>query len=348
MSDTLKTVLIDGGPPIALSDVEARFVYNILPIGEFHDKRYGRVSITPEKVKQMTENFGKYPSYEVPVKIGHEQGAKSPGKIIAAEAKPEGLEITMMVDAETAEAINKKQYRYMSAEFDEGYHSKETGENVGAVLLGAALVNQPGHPYVAPLMLIDNIPNEGSNEEPNEGKVDSMSELEDLKLQLSDLKAQKKQLESDIEAKNKELADEREKSAEERNKAAKETEETAKKLADLEASNKALVEERDKMEAARNEAEVKVFCETWTAQGVPPAVVDMVKPLLLAKQSRTIKLGDDADAEKPTIKFFDELFEAMPKVPLEQKSLNDGGKVELSDVEKAIARGQAIADSANQ
>lgn len=315
MSDTVKTVLIDGGSPVALSDVEARFIYNLLPVGEFHDKRYGRVSITAEKVKQMAENFGKYPSYKVPVKIGHEQGAKSPGRVIGAEAKPEGLEITMMVDAETAEAINKKQYRYMSAEYDEDYRDKDTGEKVGAVLFGAALVNQPGHPHVAPLVLAEDI-----NPERND---DDMSELEDLRLQLSDIKAQKAQLEADIKT---------------------EREESAKKLADVEAANKSLIEERERMETARNEAEVKSFCDKWTAKGIPPVALEMVKPVLTAKTSRIIRLSDTD--EKPALKYFDELFEAMPKIPMGQASRNDGGKVELSDVEQAIARGKAIADCA--
>ena len=325
MSNTVKTVLIDGGSPVALSNEETRFIYNLLPVGEFYDKRYGRVSITPEKVKQMAENFGKCPSYEVPVKIGHGDGAKSPGKVIGAEAKPEGLEITMMVDAETAEAINKKQYRYMSAEFDEDYCDKTTGNKVGAVLFGAALVNQPGHPYVAPLVLVDNI-------DTRKEDVD-MSELEDLRLQLSDMKAQKAQAEADLKA--------------EREKAGKEAEETAKKLADLEAQNKALTEERERMENARNEAEVKSFCDNWTAKGIPPVVVDKVKPLLLAKTSRTIKLSDDAKDETPTLKFFDELFEAMPKVQLGQAGSNNAGGIELSDYDKAVERGKAIAAIVN-
>ena len=318
MTDTIKTVLIDGGSPVALSDEEARFVYNLLPVGEFYDKRYGRVSITPEKIQQMAENFGKCPAYEVPVKLGHSDGAKSPGKVIGVEAKPEGLEITMSVDADTAQAINNKQYRYMSAEFDEDYHDKKTGDNVGAVLLGAALVNQPAHPYVAPLVLADDINPE------QERNDNSMNELEDLRLQLSDMKAQKAQAEAELKA---------------------EREESAKKLADLEASNKALLEERERIETARNKAEVKSFCDNWTAKGIPPVVVEKVKPLLLAKTSRTIKLSDTD--EKPALKFFDELFEAMPKITMGQASKNDGGKVELSDVEKAIARGKAIADCAN-
>ena len=321
MSDTIKTVLIDGGSPVALSDEDTRFIYNLLPVGEFYDKRYGRVSITAEKVKQMAENFGKCPAYEVPVKLGHSDGAKSPGKVIGVEAKDNGLEITMSVDSETAKAINDKQYRYMSAEFDEDYHDKKTGERVGAVLLGAALVNQPAHPYVSPLVLADDI----------EGNDNDMSELEDLRLQLSDMKAQKAQIEAELKA--------------EREKNSKESEESAKKLADIEAENKKLLAERDKMETARYEAEVKVFCDTRIAEGTPPAVIDLVKPVLLANISRTIKLSDTE--EKPAIKFFGELFDAMPKIPLGQKSLSDAPATELSDTEKAIKRGEAIAAIVN-
>ncbi len=110
MNDTTKIVLIDGGSPVALGDKENRFTYNLLPVGQFYDKRYGKININHEKIKKLAENFGKFPSYEVPVKLGHSDGARSPGKVIAAEAKDNGLEITMLVDDETAKAINDKQY----------------------------------------------------------------------------------------------------------------------------------------------------------------------------------------------------------------------------------------------
>ena len=64
--------------------------------------------------------------------------------------------------------------------------------------------------------------------------------------------------------------------------------------------------------------------------------------MLLAKTSRTIKLGDSPDDEKPTLKFFDELFEAMPKIQLGQASVQGEPKVELSDYDKAIQRGKDI------
>lgn len=321
MSETIKTVLIDGGVPVALSDDETRFIYNLLPVGEFYDKRYGRVSITPAKVQQMADNFGKCPTYDVPVKLGHGDGAKSPGKVIGVQAKPEGLEVTMIVDTETAEAINAKQYRYMSAEYDEDYHDKKTGENVGAVLLGAALVNQPAHPYVAPLRLADDVDTERND--------DDMTELEDLRLHLSDLKAQKAQAEAELQA------------------VREQSEDTAKRLADVEAQNQALVEERERAENARNETEVKAFCDKWAGKGIPPATLEKVKPLLLSKQSRTIRLSDDAKDETPTLKFFDELFEGMPKVPMTQLGNSEAPAVELSDVDRAIERGKAIAASMN-
>ncbi len=319
----IKTVLVEGGPPVALGEQDTRFIYNLLPVGEFYDKRYGRVSITPAKVQEMADNFGKCTAYDVPVKLGHSDGAKSPGKIIGVQAKSDGLEVTMLVDAETAQAINDKQYRYMSAEYDEDYHDKKTGEKVGAVLLGAALVNQPAHPYVAPLKLADDVIPENKPERNDE----DMTELEDLRLQLSDMKAQKAKADAEMKTLR------------------EQSEDTAKKLADIEAQNKSLLEERERAENARNEAEVKALCDKWISKGIPPVTVEKVRPVLLAKQSRTIKLSDDAKDYIPTQKFFDELFEGMPKMPMTQLGNSEAPSVELSDVEKAIERGKAIAAS---
>ena len=266
----------------------------------------------------MSENFGKCPAYEVPVKLGHSDGAKSPGKVVSAEAKPEGLQITMLVDDETAQAIHNKQYRYMSAEFDEDYHDKTTGEKVGAVLLGAALVNQPAHPYVAPLVLADDI--DPVPEKETERKNENMNELEELRAQKAQAEAELKTLREQSEV-------------------------TAKKLSDIEAENKSLKEERERAENAANEAEVTALCEKLTTQGVPPVMIEKVKPLLLNKNFRIIKLSDDAKDDIPSIKFFGEFFELMHKVPMTQISSSDTPKVELSDIEKAKEHAKAIADS---
>jgi septal ring factor EnvC (AmiA/AmiB activator) len=223
----------------------------------------------------------------------------------------------MLVYAETAQAINDKQYRYMSAEYDENYHDKTSGEEVGAVLLGAALVNQPANPHVAPLVLADDINPERTD--------DDMSELEGLKQQLKETQAQVDALQSATADKTRDV------------------ETLTARIAELEAENKTLKSERKAAEKSRNEAEVKAFCDKWTGKGIPPAALEKVKPLLLSEQSRVIRLSENASDDVPSLKFFDELFEGMPKVAMTQVSSTEKPGVELSDVERAIAHGKAIA-----
>ena len=273
--DKIKMVLVDSGFPEALTgETETRFVYNLLPVGKFYDKRYGEIYVNDQLLQQMEANFGKYPAYKVPVKIGHGDGAPSPGEVIGIQAKPEGLEITMTVDQDTSEAILKKQYRFMSAEYDDNYIDKETGAPVGAVLLGAALVNQPANPYMEPLKFVDGIdpapPNnpdggEGTGIRPagqnsDRGNEDMDKEaMELLKKQLSDSEAREKEtreaLEANIEA-------QKAKEAELHDKAAQaQIDEAQKKIAELESANLALWQEKEQAEAAQNEAEVKTFCD---------------------------------------------------------------------------------------
>lgn len=329
----VKVVLIDNGSPVALSD-GASFIYNLLPVGRFYDKRYGEVWINDKKLNEMARNFGKYPSYEVPVKLGHGDGAPSPGKVIAIQAKPEGLEITMQVDADTAQAINKKYYRYMSAEFDENYMDKESGEYVGAVLLGAALVNQPASPYMDPLVLADDINLKGGTE--------TMT-MEEMQRQLSDIKtefqkrddAARKEFSDKIAAEQAKVETEQAKNAE-----------LEKKLAEAEVQRKELAEREAKAQKEQHEAEVKSFCDGWVSKGIPPAVLEKAKPVLLA-ESRVIKLSDTE--ETSLMKLLGDIFELMPKVPMGLVGKPDGeGSTQLSDIDEARKRGKAMAEAVNK
>ena len=66
---------------------------------------------------------------------------------------------------------------------------------------------------------------------------------------------------------------------------------------------------------------------------------------MLATPSRVLKLSDDAHDDVTSLKFFDELFNAIPKVNMTQISSAEPPAVELSDVDKARVRAKAIADS---
>ena len=366
-ADKVKTVLVDSGFPEALTgETETRFVYNLLPVGKFYDKRYGELYVSDQLLQQMEANFGKYPAYKVPVKLGHGDGAPSPGEVIGIQAKPEGLEITMTVDRETSDAILKKQYRYMSAEFDEAYQDKETGKPVGAVLLGAALVNQPANPYMEPLVLVDDITPRPSEEKtgnekdtgaeptaqadpietPNSDRGNEEMEkeaVELLKKQLSEMEVREKEareaMAASIEAQKAKETELQEKAAQ----AQAQIDEAQKKIAELEAANLALCAEKEQTEAAQNEAEVKTFCDKWAGRGIPPATLDNIRPLLMSRAGRVIRLSDDAKDDVSSLKFFDELFEGLPKVPMGQIGSGETPSRELSDVERAKKRGEAIA-----
>ncbi|MDD4837499.1 MAG: phage protease [Dethiosulfovibrio sp.] len=282
--------------------------YNALPIGKFYDHRYGEINITPELVTGLAANMGKAPSYPPPVKIGHGDGAPSPGVVKEAVAKADGLYLRMEVDDKAAKEIKDGRYRYMSAEYSPDYLDKITGKKIGAALLGVALVNQPAHPGVKPLFLSDS----GSwtqEKEPEKGGKDMDPEkLKELEAKIAALESEKK-----------ELADKAEE---------------AKKLAD------GAVEEATKLKRERHEAEVKAFCDGWAAKGVPPVVVDKIKPVLLADGGGVIKLSDAKETDIKTL--LGDIFEAIPKVSL--RALGDPTAEKQID---SIKLGDDIAACAN-
>ncbi|MEM2126272.1 MAG: phage protease [Candidatus Methanosuratincola sp.] len=127
---------------------------NVLPVGEFHDPRYGVVKITQEMVKQMEENFRKgIPHYEPVVNISHEDNLGAYGVVKALEAREDGLWALLELTEEGAKLVREQKFRYLSAEFTEEYMDKQTGKDVGCVFLGVALTNRPAHPKMQPISL---------------------------------------------------------------------------------------------------------------------------------------------------------------------------------------------------
>lgn len=277
-----KRICVIDGAPLSLGDEGGSFVYRILPVGEFFHRGYGKLEITPKLVGEIAGNFGKYPVYPVPVKLGHGDGAPAGGTVTKAEARSDGLYITFETDTETAEAIRKRRYRYMSAEYDIGYRDG-TGANVGGVITGAGLVNQPGHPGVAPFMLSDYTGEEGKD----------MDELEKLKQRNAELEEQLRGQDT------KKLSDE---------------------LAEARAREAALLAEVEKERRARREGEVKALCDGWKKGGVPPVLVDTLAPLMLA-DSATIKLADGR--EQSSFEVIKTALDTMPKVDMSGIALSD-------------------------
>ena len=141
-----------------LSEAKKEFWHNILPLGEFYDPRYGKIQITKELIQQLAENFKKgIPHYKPPVNISHNDLVGKYGDIVDVEAREDGLWAKIVLTDEGAELVQKKKFEYLSAEFTEHYTDKETGEDVGAVLVGVALTNRPAHPKMQPIKLSEKL-----------------------------------------------------------------------------------------------------------------------------------------------------------------------------------------------
>ena len=137
-----------------LEEYTKEFWHNILPIGKFYDPRYGEVNITKEMVEKMAENFKNgIPHYKPPVNISHEDIHGKFGDIVEVEAREDGLWAKIALTQDGAKLLEAKRFEYLSAEFTEHYVNKETGEDVGPVLLGVALTNRPAHPKMNPIKL---------------------------------------------------------------------------------------------------------------------------------------------------------------------------------------------------
>lgn len=136
----------------------------ILRTGTFHHPQYGKFVITDETLETMVKNFQevrpKSPT-ELVVDFEHlsagdltdpKQG-KAAGWIKSLVKQDGGLFADVQWNEEAAEAIKKKEFRFISPEFDLNYTDKESGKKVGPTLISAALTNRPFLEGMAPVVL---------------------------------------------------------------------------------------------------------------------------------------------------------------------------------------------------
>jgi hypothetical protein len=312
------------------------FIHTVFPVGHFYNKRYGDVWMSPDNIEKMVENFGKYPDYEVPVKFGHGDGAPSPGTVIGLSSTDRGLEATFRVDASASEAIRRRLYRYTSGEMDSEYLDPKTGDNVGPVFLGLALVNQPGLPYMEPLQFVDAGLDSGDEdrEKPNIQEDETMSEEKKTATEPEDRSgemdflAEKARLEAELKAAHLE----REKLAEE--KAVHEA-----KIAELTAAQEAA-----KLETAT--AKVANFSD-MALKKISPQQLEILKPLL--KPERVMAFADTA--EDSPLKILTTFIEGLSDAEMtKQKGFSDvtGAALTRGGVDAETARVERMANHANR
>ena len=151
------------GDSIILSDEKpSRSEIQVLRTGTFHHPQYGKFTITSETLTTMVQNFEdvrpKAPT-EMVVDWEHMSVAEPPVKAPAAgwvkslRATDDELFVIVEWTEEAAGEIEKKEYRFISPEFDFNYKDKESGKRIGPTLLSVALTNRPFIEGMEPVVL---------------------------------------------------------------------------------------------------------------------------------------------------------------------------------------------------
>lgn len=118
----------------------------LLPLGKVYLYGHQETEITQEFLEKLVANFkAGYPHYKPFVNLNHESHEKY-GEVVELEIADDGLYVTLELNEDGAMLYTSKKYEYLSAEIDLNYRDRNTGEEVGPVLIGVALTNRPAMP----------------------------------------------------------------------------------------------------------------------------------------------------------------------------------------------------------
>lgn len=156
---------------------EAPKEIQLFRVGSFYDERYGKVDITPEHLKKMSENFdSNVRGVDIALDFSHDSEGPAAAWIKKLSLKNGGSELWAEVDWTNRGRDNLlgKEFRYVSPDFTFSYQDNESLKEFGPVLLGAGLTNRPVIKSMAPAIALTEI---------TEGEK---MELEEMKKQLAE------------------------------------------------------------------------------------------------------------------------------------------------------------------
>jgi phage I-like protein len=118
----------------------------IIRTGNFTHSLYGYFEITAGVLRSFKKNFYERATrIDIAIDYFHEYYAEAAGwiKDIVLQDNDTRLFATVEWTEKALEKINKKEIKYLSAEFDIDYIDSETRKKYGPTLLGAGLTNRP-------------------------------------------------------------------------------------------------------------------------------------------------------------------------------------------------------------
>lgn len=151
---------ISGG--VSLAEGRESSWVTVTRTGGFSDPRYGKFDITRELLEQMVRNFdaGVY-GQKVFIDVAHKPQDGAAGEVLKLAVEGDRLRALVKWTEFGREAVQKRGFAYLSAEYHENWKDNEKGEPHGCVLLGAGLVTRPCIKRLDPVQL-----SEGDGEAP--------------------------------------------------------------------------------------------------------------------------------------------------------------------------------------
>src|SRR5438034_187333 len=126
-----------------------------LPVGEYNHPVYGKMSLTSEKITNFAENIkAKVRGIDPSINEMHGVSGDGPaaGWVKDADARPDGLWLSVEWTPATAQAIKDKKWRYFSAEYRDKWTNPQ-GKEFKNVIFGGALTNRPFMKNLLPINL---------------------------------------------------------------------------------------------------------------------------------------------------------------------------------------------------
>jgi len=143
---------ISGG--VTLAEGRAASWVTVTRTGEFSDPRYGKFAITRTLLDEMVKNFdaGTY-GQKVFIDVSHRPGDGAAGEVMKLAVEGDRLRALVQWTEFGREAVQKRGFAYLSAEYHENWKDNEKGDPHGCVLLGAGLVTRPCIKRLDPVQL---------------------------------------------------------------------------------------------------------------------------------------------------------------------------------------------------
>jgi len=140
--------------PVQLADGARSSWVTVTRTGTFTDPRYGQFDITPAMLAQMVANFdARVLGQDVFFDVAHKPSDGAACRVLRLAVDNGRLRALVEWTDFGIDAVKKRGFTYLSAEYHEDWRDNEQGDAHGCVLLGAGLTTRPVIKHLDPVTL---------------------------------------------------------------------------------------------------------------------------------------------------------------------------------------------------